>query len=228
MFDLLVPILLAQKNPVFVPVEPSAQEMLTMPKEPSWDTPIEDNPEEVPEIPTFRIPISPIVEDYQPIFPLPGNLDQVPVFNSNSPEVISQEGILLSTFPKGSKAFPAAHLDMPLSGRFDIFTHHISRPAVERKPLYQGLIVNNPSGQPRTLRVLQGLSYLNSTDAPFRELLPFVRDPDGDVFSGPGSRLVGDLLRGKNQDDIFPTELRIEPYTSQVLFSLPIPPSSAR
>ena len=47
----------------------------------------------------------------QEIRPLPGGLDQTLVFNSNSPEVVQTEGILLSTFPKTDKAFPDAHLD---------------------------------------------------------------------------------------------------------------------
>lgn len=178
------------------------------------------------EIPPLE-PI-PVVEiEYQTILPLPGELNQIPVFNSNSPEVITQEGILLSTFPRSIKAHPYAHLETPLEGRFDIFTHHISRPAEEPKTLYQGLLVNNPTGQIRTIRVLQGLSYLNSQDAPFRELPPFVNDPHGHIYSGPGSRLVGDLLRGKTQD-ILPQELKIPPYSFGLLFNLPIPPSGSR
>ncbi|MBK9144895.1 MAG: DUF3370 family protein [Candidatus Melainabacteria bacterium] len=34
------------------------------------------------------------------IEPLPGGLNKRPVVNSNSPEVVSEEGILLSTFPE--------------------------------------------------------------------------------------------------------------------------------
>lgn len=170
----------------------------------------------------------PLVVDYHPVESLPGGLNQVPVFNSNSPEVISREGILLSTFPRSGKAFPQAHLEQAIAGRFDIFTHHISRPAGASQTLYQGLLISNPSGQTRTVTVLQGLSYLNSEDAPFRELLPFIEDPNGSVYSGPGSRLSGDLLRGKNQTNLFPRQLRIPPYSMGILFSLPIPPSSSR
>ena len=35
----------------------------------------------------------------QQVRPLPGQLDAVPMFNSNSPELVLKEGILLSTFP---------------------------------------------------------------------------------------------------------------------------------
>ncbi len=179
------------------------------------------------EPPIFEPDLPRVLVDYQPVLPLPGELNQVPVFNSNSPEIITQEGILLSTFPKSAKRHPYAHLETALEGRFDIFTHHISRPAAAPKTLYQGLIVNNPTGKRRSIRILQGLSYLNSQDAPFRELPPFIEDPNGYVFSGPGSRLVGDLLRGKNQE-IFPELISVPPYSTKVLFSLPIPPSSSR
>ncbi|WP_235641362.1 DUF3370 domain-containing protein [[Limnothrix rosea] IAM M-220] len=179
------------------------------------------------DIPAFEPELPKILVDYQSVLPLPGELNQVPVFNSNSPEIITQEGILLSTFPKSTKRYPHAHLEAALEGRFDIFTHHISRPAGTPKTLYQGLIVNNPTGKRRSIRILQGLSYLNSQDAPFRELPPFIEDPNGHVFSGPGSRLVGDLLRGKNQE-IFPELVSVPPYSTKILFSLPIPPSSSR
>src|SRR5687768_11561165 len=67
--------------------------------------------------------------DYK-VFPLPGSLNDIPVFNSNSPEIIKTEGILLSTFPPENKEYPEAHLNMTFNGKFDIFTHHI---AIERE-----------------------------------------------------------------------------------------------
>lgn len=218
MFDLLLPVFLAQSPQQAPQVEAS----------PAAPTAIAQLlPHQTEPLPDVFTP-PPILVEYQSVRPLPGGLNQVPVFNSNSPEVIRQEGILLSTFPKSGKTTPSAHLDQALEGRFDIFTHHISRPDGEPRTLYQGLLVSNPTGQTRTIRVLQGLSYLNSEDAPFRELLPFVEDPGGFVYSGPGSRLAGDLLRGKNQTDIFPEWRQIPPYSTEILFNLPIPPSSAR
>ncbi|BAW96041.1 hypothetical protein NIES970_09620 [[Synechococcus] sp. NIES-970] len=219
MFDLFASLLIAQESaPLLVAQENRPTEQLLPHQAPRLG---EDR-----QSPLERSP-APIITEYQEIRPLPGSLNQVPVFNSNSPEVIAQEGILLSTFPKSGKAQAIAHLDTPLEGRFDIFTHHISRPAGEPRTLYQGLLVNNPTGTTRTLRVLQGISYLNSQDAPFRELLPLVNDPHGHVFSGPGSRLVSDVLRGKNQTQ-FPSVLRIPPYSTVVLATLPIPASGAR
>lgn len=219
MLDLFASLLIAQESaPVLVAQENRSKEFLLPHQTPK--------PGEDQEPPTGRSPAA-IVTEYQEVRPLPGNLNEIPVFNSNSPEIIAQEGILLSTFPRAGKAQAIAHLDTPLEGRFDIFTHHISRPAQEPRTLYQGLLVNNPTGSPRTLKILQGLSYLNSKDAPFRELIPFAEDPQGYVYSGPGSRLVGDILRGKSQTQ-FPEVVRIPPYSTVVLANLPIPVSGAR
>jgi hypothetical protein len=57
----------------------------------------------------------------QEVRSLPGQLDTVPVFNSNSPELVLKEGILLSTFPSEDKKVPTAHLNFPFQGRFDVF-----------------------------------------------------------------------------------------------------------
>jgi hypothetical protein len=63
----------------------------------------------------------------QQVKPLPGKLDTIPIFNSNSPELVESDGILLSTFPPEGKKTPSAHLNYPFQGRFDIFSHHIVR-----------------------------------------------------------------------------------------------------
>jgi hypothetical protein len=162
----------------------------------------------------------------QEIRPLPGRLDEVPVFNSNSPEVIEREGILLSTFPSDRKYNPNAHLNQRLEGRFDFFSHHIARPQ-DNRAIYQGVLVKNPTNQYITLRVLEGGSYLTAGDAPFIDLPPQVEDPDGRVFSGPGSRLMGALLRGMVQPGL-PRQLVIPPGQTRLLFALEINRSSAR
>ncbi|BBD55531.1 MAG: DUF3370 domain-containing protein [Planktothrix agardhii] len=163
----------------------------------------------------------------QEIRALPGQLNEIPVLNSNSPEVVKGEGILLSTFPQTAKKFPNAHLNVPISGEFEFFSHHIARPINKQQTLYQGVLVYNPSPQPVTLNILQGISYVTSPDAPFVELPPLVEDPQGRVFSGPGSRMAGDILRGRNQLS-FPEQIIIPPQQTQMLFSLPIPTASAR
>jgi len=160
----------------------------------------------------------------QEVRPLPGKLDEVPVFNSNSPEVVQTEGILLSTFPPVGKNYPLAHLNYPFQGRFDIFTHHISRARTqsELRSLFQGLLVYNPTLEPIRLEILQGASYLTRPDALFINLPPYKEDPLGTVYSGPGSRVVNDILRGRRQG-LWSPLIEIPPGNARMLMNLPIP-----
>jgi hypothetical protein len=160
----------------------------------------------------------------QEVRPLPGQLDQVPVFNSNSPEKVLQEGILLSTFPGTGKANPSAHLNYAFSGRFDVFAHHVAeaKPVTDLRTLYLGVILSNPSAKPVTVKILQGASYLSQPDAPFGSLAAQLEDPNGSIFAGPGSRATGDVLRDRRQS-IFPTQMIIPPGESRMLLNLPIP-----
>ncbi|MEL7522915.1 MAG: DUF3370 family protein, partial [Cyanobacteria bacterium J06553_1] len=82
----------------------------------------------------------------QEVRSLPGGLDNVPVFNSNSPEIIEGDGILLSTFPSRGKSDPSAHLNVAFDGRFDIFSHHVARGQDDRdtRTVYEAIIVHNP------------------------------------------------------------------------------------
>lgn len=156
--------------------------------------------------------------------PLPGSLDTIPIFNSNSPELVSNEGILLSTFSPTGKQHPQAHLDYRFNGRFEIFSHHIARaetPA-QAHPLYQGILIHNPSSQPITVEVLQAASYLGNPDAPFIELPDVADNTNGRIYSGPGSRVTSDILRGVRQE-IFPESITIAPNQSQILLNQPIP-----
>lgn len=159
----------------------------------------------------------------QSVRALPGKLDTVPTFNSNSPELVKTEGILLSTFPPEGKQVPSAHLNFPFEGRFDVFTHHIARAETQAETgtLYQGVIVHNPSDKPVTVEVLQAASYLSTPEAPFKELPDMKDNADGSVYSGPGSRTMSDVLRGVRQG-IFPAQLVIEPGQSQILMNQPI------
>ncbi len=160
----------------------------------------------------------------QTVRPLPGNLDNVPVFNSNSPELVQTEGILLSTFPPTGKRVSVAHLDFPLQGRFDLFAHHVAKPTTpdNLRTLYLGIILHNPSTKPVKVDVLQAASYLSQPDAPFIDLPPLVENLLGGVFAGPGDRAMNDLLRGQRQSD-FPAQILIPPKHSQILLNLPIP-----
>ncbi|BAY20826.1 hypothetical protein NIES2100_05700 [Calothrix sp. NIES-2100] len=159
----------------------------------------------------------------QEVRPLPGKLDTIPTFNSNSPELVTTEGILLSTFPPDGKQVPQAHLNYPFSGRFDLFAHHIVRAetSAQSRTVYQGIIVHNPGNEPVTVQVLQAASYL-SAEAPFITLLDMVDNSQSTIYAGPGSRTMNDVLRGIRQSN-FPENVVIEPGKTQILANLPIP-----
>lgn len=163
-----------------------------------------------------------ITQENNTIRPLTGQLNQIPVFNSNSPELVLGEGILLSTFPPNQKNNPTAHLNYPLQGRFDIFAHHVAKAVDEndQRTLYLGIIVNNPTAQTVTIDILQGASYLSQPDAPFIKLPSIVESTT--TFAGPGSRVMADILKGKRQD-IFPPQITLEPGESKMLLNVPIP-----
>lgn len=164
----------------------------------------------------------------QEVRPLPGNLDTIPTFNSNSPELITTPGILLSTFPPEGKLVKEAHLNYPFQGRFDLFAHHIFRaPTPTQSPtLYQGIIVHNPGNEPATLQIIHAASYL-SQEAPFIPLPKMVENPQGTIYSGPGSRTMNDVLRGVRQGS-FPAQLVISPGKTEILANLPISSSNGR
>ena len=160
----------------------------------------------------------------QEVRPLPGKLDTVPVFNSNSPELVLKEGILLSTFPADDKKAPAAHLNYPFQGRFDVFAHHVAKaePPQDLRSLYLGIMLHNPGTEPVTVNILQAASYLSQPDAPFIQLPSVSQNILGQIFAGPGDRAVSDILRGRRQE-IFPPQIVIPPGENQMLLNLPIP-----
>lgn len=172
---------------------------------------------------TPNLPPQEVVQ-VQQVRPLPGGLDTIPVFNSNSPELVQTEGILLSTFPPDGKSVSAAHLNFPFQGRFDIFAHHVAKaPSPENlRSLYLGIILHNPSSQPVRVDILQAASYLSQPDAPFNKLPPVTYNLLGTVFAGPGDRVTNDVLRGQRQST-FPPQIVIPPRQSQLLLNLPIP-----
>jgi hypothetical protein len=181
MLSLLSSFFMAQAAPVVVPKSDTSK--VEAPK---------------PEAPKPKTIVQPHV-----IRSLPGRLDKVLVFNSNSPEVVQTEGILLSTFPKQGKNHPNAHLNLALAGRFDIFAHHISnqiKAPAPLKTLYLGIVLHNPGSNPITIDVLQAASYLSQPDAPFIDLPPMTENPSGTVYAGPGDRVTNDILRRQRQE----------------------------
>jgi len=165
-----------------------------------------------------------IILDRQEMRPLMGNLDDVPMFNSNSPEIVQTEGILLSAFPPEGMAHPQAHLNFPFQGRFELFTHHISKapPPEDLRTLYIGAIAYNPTDQPVTVDTLLGASYLSQPDAPFYDAPNYTLNNNGAMYRGPGDRAMLDILRGRRQD-IFPAQIVIPPKQSRMLMNVPIP-----
>ncbi len=153
---------------------------------------------------------------------LPGQLDNIPMFNSNSPEWVKTEGILLSTFPPENKQVPTAHLNFPFKGEFTLFASHFTHTPPNLQTLYLGILVRNPGKQPVTLSIPAGASYLLEPDAPFQRQPPMSESPNGEVYSGPGIRAADSLLRGIRQAD-FPAQLEIPPGESRMLMNHPIP-----
>ena len=159
----------------------------------------------------------------QQVRELPGKLDNVLVFNSNSPELVQKAGILLSTFPPKGKRAKTAHLNFPLQGRFDIFAHHVAKaPTVNNlRSLYLGIILHNPSDKILQVNVLQGATFLSQPDAPFIELPALTENPLSKIFAGPGDRVTNVILRGQRQS--LPAYILLPPRQSRLLLNLPIP-----
>lgn len=160
----------------------------------------------------------------QEVRPLPGSLNSTLVFNSNSPEVVQTEGILLSTLSPQGKRVPSAHLDQLFQGQFDIFAHHIAKAESEAdlKTLYLGVLLHNPGKQAVTVTVSEAASYLSQPDAPFVKLPPYTLNRFGDVYAGPGDRVMNMLLRGQRQPG-WPSQIVLPPGESRMLMNLPIP-----
>ena len=159
----------------------------------------------------------------QAVRSLPGGLDDVPVFNSNSPEVIESDGILLSTFPSRGKSDPSAHLNYAFEGRFDIFSHHIARGQddADTRTVYEAILVHNPGSRPITLSIREGASYI-SQESPWKQIASGSSNLYSNSFSGPGSRVVNDILRDRRQSP-FPRQVTIPARESHLLLNAPIP-----
>lgn len=166
-------------------------------------------------------PTPQIIVQPQEVRALPGKLDNVPMFNSNSPEWLKTEGILLSTFPSTGKTAPTAHLNFPFQGRFDMFVHHQTHTPKDFQTYYLGVMLHNPSKQPVTVDVLQAATYLTQ-EAPYITLPPYVENPKNTAYAGPGDRAVHDVLQGKRHTD-FPAKLVIPPGQSRMLLNHPMP-----
>lgn len=152
------------------------------------------------------------------IHPLPGQLDNHPMLNSNSPEIVEESGILVSSIPGKSPAY----LSYPFKGKFGLFSHHIAKDTTPgERLLYLGTLVSNPGATPVTLELTAGASYLSQPDALFKPLPALTDNPEGKVFAGPGDRVTTELLAGTSplKKQIFTIPAR----STQLIASLPVP-----
>jgi hypothetical protein len=173
-------------------------------------------------------PPAPILRP-QTVAPLPGGLDPVLVVNDNNPELISGPGILLSTFPGAGRPKPDAHLDVALNGRFDLFSHHVyaGKPDSLDSTLWLAVVAQPRGSQPVTLQLLGGSTALSQAtdkqqpEAPFLPL-PALMPQDGNVYSGPGSRVATELL-ARQRNPLIPERWTLAPGQPSTLLVLPIP-----
>ena len=143
-----------------------------------------------------------VIERPQSVRPLPGGLDSVLMVNDNNPELIDDDGILISTFPDGK----AASVPVVLNGRFDLFSHHVYAGDTEGSPsstLWLAVLAAPLGNAPVTLQLLSGSTSLSQatgpgqTQAPFLPLPSLMPETTDLVASGPCSRVAGDLLAGR-------------------------------
>lgn len=172
----------------------------------------------------------------QEVRALRGGLDAVPLLNDNNPELIQAPGVLLSTFPTPAGRSPQVHLDRSLSGRFDLFSHHVVKGLAEQPQatLWLGVVASSRRATPVTLRLLAGSTALSQSSDPAQPSAPFLPLPglmpqeDAMVFSGPGSRVAAELL-AKVTTAIAPSgplpagPWILQPGAPTVLMALPIP-----
>ena len=132
------------------------------------------------------------------VSPLKGGLDKAPMFNSNCPEVVETDGILLSTLSGRGREIPENHLSYTFKDQdIAIFFHHLNKQpqSAERKILYFTLVAFNPDKtQEAILTIDRRASFLSQPDAPFLQRPTIERDDDNKLFAGPGDRVTGDYV----------------------------------
>ncbi|MFM7676753.1 MAG: DUF3370 domain-containing protein [Synechococcus sp.] len=166
----------------------------------------------------------------QSVRPLPGGLDPVLMVNDNNPELIRAPGVLLSTFAGAGCGVPEAHLDVPLSGRFDLFSHHVyaGKPESLDSTLWLAVVAAPRQQQAVQLKLLSGSTALSQSLDPSQPSAPFLPLPDllpqgtTPAYAGPGSRVAAELLQ-RQRSTLFPERWTLEPGRLTVLAVLPIP-----
>jgi len=166
----------------------------------------------------------------QQVAPLPGGLDGVLMVNDNNPELISGPGILLSTFAGSDRGVPAAHLDLPLNGRFDLFSHHVyaGTPGSANSTLWLAVLAQPRGNRPGTLRLVDGATALSQSLDPSQPSAPFLPLPAllsqgiEPVYAGPGSRVATELLRRQPRGSL-PASWTLAAAAPTTLLVLPLP-----
>jgi hypothetical protein len=179
--------------------------------------------------PAAPAPAPPVLRR-QTVAPLPGSLDGVLVVNDNNPELISGPGILLSTFAGQGRAVPEAHLDVPLDGRFDLFSHHVfaGKPETLDSTLWLAVVAQPRGDRPVTLRLLGGSTALSQSldlamaGAPFLPLPPLLAESTTPAWAGPGSRVATELLMRQASPEI-PSSWTLPAGQVSTLLVLPLP-----
>ena len=164
----------------------------------------------------------------QEVRPLPGALDNVLMVNDNNPELIQSDGILLSTFPEPE----GTSIPVTLEGRFDLFSHHVYAGDDEgslTSTMWLALVAAPAGDKPVTLRLVSGSTSLSQateegqTQAPFLPLPPMMRETTAVVAAGPGSRVAGDLLAGRQAEELSTETWTLLPEQPKAVLVLPIP-----
>ena len=163
----------------------------------------------------------------QQVRPLPGQLDNVLMLNDNNPELIKDEGILLSTFPDAAQG----GLNVPLNGRFDLFSHHVyagSETSLD-STLWIAVLAAPLGNERENLQLLEGSTALSQatqtgqTAAPFLPLPALMRESTDVIAAGPGSRVAGDLLSKRRAKELSTDQWTLKPGEPTLLMALPIP-----
>lgn len=152
------------------------------------------------------------------VYPLPGQVDALPMLNSNSPEIVQTPGILVSTLPDNDRS---PFLNYAFKGDFGVFSHHIAKDqAPGERLLYIGLLASNLTNQAIKLDFKSGASYLSQPDALFNPLPSFALNPLAQIYAGPGDRVTTELLAGRSP--LPPSVVEIPPHSTQIVYSLPV------
>ncbi len=73
------------------------------------------------------------------------------------------------------------------------------------------------------IRIDRAATYLSQPDAPFKVLPPTADNAQGDVYAGPGDRVMSDFLHEKANDPIWPKTIVIPPHHTRIIAAFPIP-----